>query len=91
MSLKRLQEFPDAVFLGVDVELKLGEEEVSSLETIAPVEKGHNFLSDRWISLKLLQEFPDAVFLGVDVESLLGEEELSSLETIVPVRNRHNV
>jgi hypothetical protein len=90
MSLKRLQEFPDAVFLGVDVELKLGEEEVSSLEIIAPVQKGHNFLSDRWISLKLLQEFPNAVFLGVDVELQLGEEEVSSLETRVPVRKGHN-
>jgi hypothetical protein len=28
-----LQEFPDAVFLGVDVESPLGEEEVSSLDT----------------------------------------------------------
>jgi hypothetical protein len=43
MSLKLLQEFPDAVFLGVDVDLQLGEEEVSSLETIVPVQKGHNF------------------------------------------------
>jgi hypothetical protein len=38
-----LQEFPDAVFLGVDVESLLGEEEVSSLETIVPVRNGHNF------------------------------------------------
>jgi hypothetical protein len=43
MSLKRLQEFSDAVFLGVDVELKLGEEEFSSLEIIGPVRNGHNF------------------------------------------------
>ena len=40
---KCLQEFPDAVFLGVDVESLLGEEEVSSLETKVPVRKGHNF------------------------------------------------
>ena len=33
ISLKLLQEFPDAVFLGVDVESLLGEEEVSSLDT----------------------------------------------------------
>jgi hypothetical protein len=32
MSLKSLQEFPDAVFLGVDVESSLGQEEVASLE-----------------------------------------------------------
>ena len=33
----------EAVFLGVEVESLLGEEEVSSLETIVPVRKGHNF------------------------------------------------
>ena len=75
-SLKFLQEFPNAVFLGVDVESQLGEEEVSSLETIVPVRKGHTFSSDRWITLKLLQEFPDAVFLAVDFQSLLDEEEV---------------
>ena len=37
------QEFPEAVFLGVDVESQLGEEEVSSLHTGVPVRKGHNF------------------------------------------------
>jgi len=31
MSLEFLQEFPDAVFLGVDVESLLGEVEVSAL------------------------------------------------------------
>ena len=82
--------FPDAVFLGVDVKSLLGEEEVSSLETIVPVRKGHNFSSDRWITLKILDDFPDVVFLGVDVESPLGEEEVTSLETRVPVRKGHN-
>jgi hypothetical protein len=43
MSLNSLQEFLDAVFLGVDVESPLDEEEVSSLETRVPVRKGHNF------------------------------------------------
>jgi hypothetical protein len=38
--LKFLQEFPDAVFLVVDVESLLGEAEVSSLETRVPVPKG---------------------------------------------------
>jgi hypothetical protein len=42
MSLNFLQEFPDAVLLGVDVESPLGVEEVSELETIVPVRKGHN-------------------------------------------------
>jgi hypothetical protein len=32
ISLKSLREFPDAVFLGVDVELPLGQVEVASLE-----------------------------------------------------------
>jgi len=84
------QEFPDAVFLGVDVESLLGDAEVSSLETRVRVRKGHNFGSDNWISLKILQQLPDAVFLGVDVESLLDDAEGSSLETRVPVRNGHN-
>jgi len=68
----------------------LGDAEVSTVETIVPVRKGHNFCSDRWIVPKFLQEFPEAVFLVVDVESLLGEAEVSSLETIAPVRKGHN-
>jgi len=43
ISFKILQEFPDAVFLGVDVESLLGDMDVSSLTTIVPVRKGHNF------------------------------------------------
>ena len=43
ISLNCLQEFPDAVFLGVDVESLLGEEEVSSLETRVAFRNGHNF------------------------------------------------
>jgi hypothetical protein len=38
-----LEEFPDAVFLGVDVESLLDDAEVSSLETRVPVQKGHKF------------------------------------------------
>jgi len=41
--LKILQEFPDTVFLGVDVESLLGDAEVSSPATIVPFRKGHNF------------------------------------------------
>jgi hypothetical protein len=37
MALKFLQDFPEAVFLGVIVESLLGEVEVSSLETRVPV------------------------------------------------------
>jgi hypothetical protein len=43
MSLKVLQEFPDAVFLLVDVESLLGDAEVSSTATIVPVPKGQYF------------------------------------------------
>ena len=43
ISLKISQEFPDAVFLGVDVESLLGEAVVSALHTSVPVRKGHNF------------------------------------------------
>jgi len=41
--MKFLQEFPDPIFLAVDVESRLGEAEVSSLETRVPVPKGRNF------------------------------------------------
>jgi len=43
ISPKFLQEFTDAIFLGVDVESLLGEAEGSSLQTRVPVRKGHNF------------------------------------------------
>jgi hypothetical protein len=42
MALKFLHEFPDAVFLGVDVESILVEVKVSALETRLAVRKGHN-------------------------------------------------
>jgi len=47
ISLKILQEFPEAVFIGVYVVSLLGDAEVSSPETKVPVRKGHNFRSDR--------------------------------------------
>jgi hypothetical protein len=43
IALKFLMEFPDAVFLGVDVESLLGEAKVSSIQTRLPVPKGHSF------------------------------------------------
>jgi len=43
ISLKILQEFPDPVFLGVDVESLLGDAKESSPATRVPVPKGHNF------------------------------------------------
>jgi len=41
--LNFLQEFLEAVFLTVDVEVLLGEAEVSALESSVPVRKGRNF------------------------------------------------
>jgi len=43
ISLKILQEFPDAVFLGVDVESLLRDAEESWRVTRVPVRNGHNF------------------------------------------------
>jgi len=40
---KIIEEFQDAVFLGLDVESLLGEAEVSSLQTRRPFRKGHYF------------------------------------------------
>jgi hypothetical protein len=54
IATKFLQEFPDSVFLGIDVESLLGETVVSLLQTRVPVQKGHNFRTDRWIALKIL-------------------------------------
>ena len=85
INLKIIEELPDAVFIGVDVETPLGEAEVSSLQTRVPVRKGPNFWADRWITLKIVEEFPDAGFHGLDVESQLGEAEVSSLQTRVQV------
>jgi len=57
ISPKILQEFPDIVFLGVDVESLLGDAEVTSPATRVPVRMGHNFRSVRWISLKIYRSF----------------------------------
>jgi hypothetical protein len=42
MTIKILEELPDVVFLGVNVEVLLGAMEVSLLQTRVPVRKGHN-------------------------------------------------
>jgi hypothetical protein len=43
ITLKIVEEFPEAGFHGVDVESLHGEVEVSSLHTVVPVRKGPNF------------------------------------------------
>jgi hypothetical protein len=43
-------------------------------------QKGHNFLSDRWITLIFLQWFQEAIFLGVVTQWLLGDEYVWSVE-----------
>jgi len=43
ITLKIIEEFPDVVFLGVDVESVLGKAEVSLLHTRVPVRKDPNF------------------------------------------------
>jgi hypothetical protein len=43
-------------------------------------QKGHNILSDRWITLKFLQGFLEAVFRGVYTEWLFGDENVWSTE-----------
>jgi len=90
ITLKIVEEFPDAGLRGVDVESLLGETEVLSLHTRVPVRKRPNFCSTVGSPSKIIEEFQDAVFLGEDVESLLGEAEVSSLQTRVPFRKGHN-
>jgi hypothetical protein len=43
IAVKSLQEFPDAVFLGVVVESPLCQVDVASLDISVRVGKGHNF------------------------------------------------
>jgi len=65
--------FPEAIFLGVDLESLLGEEEVWSGKTRVTVWEGHNFWSDHCISIKLLLEYLKAIFLGF-VEGVVYNE-----------------
>jgi hypothetical protein len=74
----------------VDVESRLGEEEVWSPQVRVTVRKGHNFWSDRWIAIKILTEFPEAFFQIVDVESILDEEDVWSRQRRVTGRTSHN-
>jgi hypothetical protein len=74
----------------VDVESRLGEEEVWSRQVRVTVRKGNNFCSDRWIQIKILPEFPEAFFQIVDVESILDDENVWSRQRRVTGRTSHN-
>ena len=74
----------------MDVESKLGEEEVKSLQARVTVQTSYNFWSDCWIAMNILWEFPEAPFNGMDVESTLGEVEAWSSQTRVSVRKGRN-
>ena len=74
--LKFLKEFAEVFFLVVAMELLLGEEEFWTRQTRITAQKGHNFLSGRWIALKIFQEYLKVFFHWVAMESLLGEEEV---------------
>jgi hypothetical protein len=39
-------------------------------------QKGHNFLSDRWIALKFLEQCPEAISFEVVMESQRTKEEV---------------
>jgi hypothetical protein len=53
---------------------------MSARQPWVSAQKGHNFLSDRWIALIFLQWFPEAIFLGVVTQWLLGDEYVWSVE-----------
>jgi hypothetical protein len=84
IDLKIIEEFSEAVFVGVDVESLLVEEEVLLFQTTVPVRKAVTFDPTVGSPFKIIEEFQDVVFLGLDVESLLGEAEVSSLQTRRP-------
>jgi len=96
--LKDLQDFPEAVFLGVAMKSPLDIDGVwsgqTTDETIIPTQQVHNSWSGLWIVLKDLQDFPEAVFLGVAMKSLLDADEVWSGQTtdqaIVSAQQVHN-
>jgi hypothetical protein len=71
--LKFLQEFMEAVFLGVALQLLLDTNTVWSGKTKdhtrVPDQEVCNSWSDHWIVLKFLQELQKACFLGVAMKS----------------------
>jgi hypothetical protein len=80
----------DVVFLVVTLELLLGEELVSSCQTIVTAQKRLHFSSDRWITPEFLQEFLEAIFHVVTIESLLCEANIRSRQTRVTPQKGSN-
>jgi hypothetical protein len=78
------------LFLIVDVESILGEEEVWSRQARVTVRRGHNVWTDRWIVIKILQVFMYTLFHIVDVETILDEEEIWWRQARVTVRKGNN-
>jgi len=72
------------------MESLLFEEEALWSQTRITGQKGHIFLSDRWIALKASQLFPEAVFLVLPMESLLVEEDVMSRHTGIKAEKGHN-
>jgi hypothetical protein len=92
--LEYLQEFLEAVFLGVALKLQLDTPSVLSSHTkdqtrVQPQE-ARNSWSDRWIMLKFLQEFQEACFIGIAVKSPWDAAGVwlcqTTNQTIVPAR-----
>jgi hypothetical protein len=73
------------------MESLLLEVDVMSRQAGIKAEKGHIFLSDRWITLQVLQKFPEAVFLVLLMESLIVEEEALWSQTRITGENGHNI
>jgi hypothetical protein len=72
------------------MESLLGEEQVSSCQTIVRAKKRLNFWFDRSITPEFLQEILEAIFLIVAMESLLGEANVRSRQTKVTPQKGFN-
>jgi hypothetical protein len=71
------------------MESLLGEEQVSSCQTIVRAKK-RLFWFDRSITPEFLQEILEAIFLIVAMESLLGEANVRSRQTKVTPQKGFN-
>jgi len=81
IMLKFLQEFPEAVFLGIATRCWKCLVELNNQPTKVRAEEVYNSWSDCWVELNILQEFPKATFLGVAMKSLLDADGILSGQT----------